>query len=106
MTFISSSCSATDEGHRPKRFLLNFLSFLEFLLYIFSFARSCPSSFSITILNYLLEVWTVNPFGSFWRSISVGSKHFNLLYIYIYIYIQREREREREIERGAVRIKT
>ena len=67
--------------------ILNFLSFLEFLLYIFSFARSCPSSFSITILNYLLEVWTVNPFGSFWRSISVGSKHFNLLYIYIYIYI-------------------
>ena len=78
--------SASVVGHRPKRFLLNFLSILEFLLYIFSFARSCPSSFSITILNYLLEVWTVNPFG--WRSISVGSKHFNLLlYIYIYIYI-------------------
>ena len=29
----------------------------------------------------------MNPFGSFWRSISVGSKHFNILYIYIYIYI-------------------
>ena len=26
-------------------------------MYIFSFARSCPSSFSITILNYLLEIF-------------------------------------------------
>ena len=48
-------------------------------MYIFSFARSCPSSFFITVLNSLLEVWTVNPFGSFWRrSISVGSEHFNI----------------------------
>ena len=57
-------------------------------MYIFSFARSCPSSIFIIVLNSLLEVWTVNPFGSFWRrSISVGSEHLNLLYIYIYIHL-------------------
>ena len=68
---------------------IKFFNFLDFYrMYIFSFARSCPSSFFITVLNSLLEAWTVNPFGSFWRrSISVGSEHFNLLYI---SYIQEQ----------------
>ena len=43
--------------------------------------------FFTIVLNSLLEVWTVNPFGSFWRrSNSVGLEHFNLSYIYI-IYL-------------------
>ena len=47
-------------------------------MFIFSFARSCPSSFFILVFNSPLEVWTVNPFGSFWRrSISIGPNHVN-----------------------------
>ena len=71
-----------------KTSFIKFFNFLDFYrMYMFSFARSCPSSLFTTVLNSLLEVWTVNPFGSFWRrSISVGLEHFNLLY-YLYIFI-------------------
>ena len=64
-------------------FFIKFFTFLDFLLYIVVFARSCPSSFFILVLNSFLKVWIVNTFGSFWcRSISVGPKHFNLLLTY------------------------
>lgn len=40
-------------------------------------------SYAILLISLIIEVWTANPFGSFWCGVPVGSKTVKLLYLYI-----------------------
>ena len=57
-------------------------------MYIFSFARSWPSSFFITVLNSLLEVWTVNPIQSSGKPIEHFLADDQFLSLHVIIFVQ------------------